>query len=183
MRIIVALATIGLVTLAGAEDPARLNQHSEFGSFHAERNVPPLPVTPHQIVHDSALIFAGTVLSVEHSGLPSADARGITRIRFRVQNAIRGVRVGQVLEIREWSGLWNAGERYRVGENVVLFLYPASKLGLTSPVGGPAGRFHVDKSWRVQIGNTSPLPRPIASRRRELTIRDFAVAIRREAKE
>lgn len=183
MRIVVTLAIVALSTLVGAEEPARANLRFGFETSPAQREVSPLSLTAHQIVRDSAQIFAGTVLSVEHSSLPSGNARGFTRVRFRVQNAIRGVRAGQVLEVREWSGLWNAGERYRVGENVLLFLYPASKLGLTSPVGGAAGRFRVDKTWRVQIGNASPLPRVIASRKHVVPVREFAAAIRREAKE
>lgn len=183
MRIVATLAIVALSTLAGAEEPARANLRFGFETSPAQREFSPLPLTAHQIVHDSARIFAGTVLSIEHSSLPSGNAQGFTRVRFRVQNPIRGVRAGQVLEVREWSGLWNAGERYRVGENVLLFLYPASKLGLTSPVGGAAGRFRVDKTWRVQVGNASPLPRVIASRNRIVPVREFAAAIRREAKE
>jgi len=33
----------------------------------------------------------------------------------------------------------------------VLFLYPASSLGLTSPVGGPLGRFAVDGLGQVSL--------------------------------
>lgn len=52
--------------------------------------------------------------------------------------------MGQSLNIREWAGLWAKGERYRTGERVLLFLYPPSRLGLTSPVGGDLGRFEIE---------------------------------------
>ena len=34
------------------------------------------------------------------------------QITFRVEQAMRGTRAGQILTIREWAGLWNSGERY-----------------------------------------------------------------------
>jgi len=86
------------------------------------------------LARDSALIFSGTVLGVEHLG-PDLSTVAATRITCRVQEAIRGVRRRQVVQIQEWGGLWNSGECYRPSEHVLLFLYPVSRLGLTSPVG------------------------------------------------
>jgi hypothetical protein len=76
------------------------------------------------------------------------------QISFQVEQAVRGVRAGQVLTIQEWSGLWTSRERYRVGQRMLLVRYPPSKLGLTSPVGGAEGRFAVDKDSSVVL---SPL--------------------------
>lgn len=143
----------------------------------------PQPLSSRQMVRDSGVIFSGTVLNIEHVSSESGGAgAGITRISFRVQNAIRGVRAGQVIHIQEWGGLWNAGERYRRGENVVLFLYPKSKLGLTSPVGAAAGRFQVDKMGRVEIAGRQNVI-GTAIRKPSVSIKEFAAAIRRAAKE
>ncbi len=76
---------------------------------------------------------------------------------------MRGVRTGQTLAIREWAGLWESGERYRRGERVLLFLYPPSKLGLTSPVAGPLGRFRIGPDGHIvvdpkRIGLQAPHP-------------------------
>jgi len=111
----------------------------------------PRPLAFRQVIRSSAMIFAGTVLRVEHLRADPGSPVEITHISFRVETAIRGTRPRQLIQIREWGGLWNAGERYTPGEKVVLFLYPNSKLGLTSPVGGPAGRFQVDAKGRVKI--------------------------------
>jgi hypothetical protein len=62
---------------------------------------------------------------------------------------MRGASAGQSLTIQEWAGLWTGGERYRVGERVLLFLYSPSKLGLTSPVAGGIGKFSVDAQGRI----------------------------------
>jgi hypothetical protein len=64
-------------------------------------------------------------------------------ITFHVDRGVRGVQTGRTLKIREWMGVWEFGQRYRLGEKVFLFLYPTSKLGLTSVVGGTQGRFPI----------------------------------------
>jgi hypothetical protein len=66
-------------------------------------------------------------------------------LRFRVDTAIAGVQAGQVLTIYEWAGYeWAAAESMhppmQPGEHLLLLLYPRSRLGLTSPVGGAQGQ-------------------------------------------
>ena len=126
-----------------------------------------------QIVRDSALIFAGTVLAVQQD-TDDANSPGTTSITFRVQEAVRGVHRGQTIKVREWAGLWRLGERYQPGEHV---LYPASKLGLTSLVGGHAGRLQIDRRRRVSL-NSGDENRP-----RRIDVKSFAAALRQSAKE
>jgi hypothetical protein len=76
------------------------------------------------------------------------------RITFRVEEAIRGVQAGQMLTIREWAGLWDAGDRYRTGERLMLFIYPPSHLGLTSTVAGSQGRFSIDRYGKIALPPT-----------------------------
>ena len=131
------------------------------------------------LTRHSGMIFSGTALKVEHLNPKSASAVASTRITFRVVTAIRGVRRGQVIQIREWDGLWNSGERYQPGERVLLFLYPPSRLGLTSPVAGRLGRFRVDDGGRVEVQNPSgigPRPKPIQ-------LRTLAAEVRRAAEQ
>jgi hypothetical protein len=107
-------------------------------------------------------------------------------ITFRVDDAFRGVKPGRSLTIREWVGLWLAGERYHAGERVVLFLYPLSKLGLTSPVGGRFGRFDVDEQEMARVHQPGdrrfparPIDRaPVRERAGQIRYRDLARAIR-----
>jgi hypothetical protein len=101
----------------------------------------------------SGYIFDGTVLAVERVAQNESDILTTVKITFRVEQAIRGTRFGQVLTIREWAGLWNSGEHYRPGERLLLFLYSPSKLGLTSSVGGPIGRFDVDSDGNALLEN------------------------------
>jgi hypothetical protein len=126
---------------------------------------------------NSGRIFSGTVLKVEHRNSDSSSSLAITKIVFRVDEAIRNVHRGQTVEINEWAGLWQSGERYHPGERVLLFLYPPSRLGLTSPVGNRAGRFAVDRTGRVIVKS------PIAEAPRLVEMRRLIAAIQGMNKE
>jgi len=116
------------------------------------------PVTPRygvptlvQLNRNSGYIFVGTVKSVTRVEPSSPSGVATVRITFQVENALRGVRRGQTLVIREWAGRWESGEHYRVGERTMLFLFPPGKLGLTSPVGGELGKFRLDSYGHVLL--------------------------------
>ena len=137
-------------------------------------SVPPQSLAAQQF-RRSGMIFSGTVLSVVH--LKDPTTVGITQITFKVESAVRGTRSGQVLQVREWEGLWESGERYHMGERVLLFLYPRSKLGLTSPVGGGLGRYAIDKSGHVLVHDgQGARPTPIK-------LSSFVAAMRHAARE
>lgn len=101
------------------------------------------------LIHSAGTIFSGQVI---HVGRPAHDLTtnsAATTITFRVADAFRGAVPGETLTIREWSGLWARGERYRIGERVLLFLYPSSRLGFTSPVHGAMGRFEMNSESTI----------------------------------
>jgi hypothetical protein len=118
-----------------------------------------------RLLRHSGPVFAGTVLQVQHRDSDSSSSLATTIIRFRVDEAVRGVRKGQIFEMKEWGALWQAGERYQSGERVLLFLYPRGKLGLTSPVGHSLGRFRVDTGGRILINNRNARPKLVELRR------------------
>jgi len=103
------------------------------------------------LTRKSAYVFKGTVLAVTRMPPDSGNSIASVQITFRVDQGIFGVRTGQTLKMREWAGLWEAGERYRPGEQVVLFLHRPSRLGFTSPVGGGLGRFTIDRTGSVVL--------------------------------
>ena len=126
-----------------AEQPSRLQLPEIPPGSSRPQHPPPLSLS-------AGYIFAGTVTSIKRPA-PAKNDVATVQINFHVDQGMRGVRTGQALTIREWAGLWASGERYRVGERVLLFLYPPSKLGLTSPVQGPMGRFGIGGDGRVGI--------------------------------
>ncbi len=108
--------------------------------------------TVQQLASHAEIIFHGTVLAIEHQPAVTPDSLATVRIRFLVREAVRGATVGQTLTISEWQGLWDSGQRYRVGQNVILFLHaPSAASGLTSTVGGEGGRLLVDRYGMVGL--------------------------------
>lgn len=165
-RLLVAFSLI-LVVSASRGQNAAISRPGEFSSglkIQAQkplaaqvlsnppiwRGGPALHVLP-RMIQSAGIIFSGQVVSVAHAGAASGELATPTVITFRVQHAIRGAIAGRNLTIREWPGLWNRGERYRIGEQVFLFLYPPSRLGLTSPVKGSLGRLAMDRQERILL--------------------------------
>jgi hypothetical protein len=172
-----SVCTIALfITAILAFTAEALAQRAEIQLAIDGSSAEPLPIS-WRVLRDSGRIFSGTVLQVEHRNSDSSSALATTRIVFRVDEAIRNVRRGQTVEINEWAGLWQSGERYHPGERVLLFLYPPSRLGLTSPVGNRAGRFPVDRAGLVTL--KAPIGKPPLS----IAIRRVVAAIRQAEKE
>jgi hypothetical protein len=148
--------------------------------------VSPAPSGFAQLARSAGIIFSGIVIKVEHTSanIPG-QAAGTVAITFQVETAIRGV-AGKSLTITQWIGLWSRGQRYRVGERLLLFLYPRSRVGLTSCVAAGMGRFAVDSSGSVWLSPQQILvfrTDPVLGRKSRLTLRDFASAVRRAGEE
>ena len=134
MRRVLVLALVCVASFAVAQRPSQ--QPSEAGAARV------LGPRWKQISRDSGMIFSGTVLKVQ---LPRARDLGAilaVEVTVRVDRAIAGVAASQILTIREWAGAWSQ-HPLSPGEQVLLFLYPQSRLGLTSPVGGALGQLIV----------------------------------------
>ena len=139
-----------------------------------------------RIVKAAGMIFSGRVTSIGRVPVPSGQATASTTITFQVDRALRGIAVGEILTIHEWAGLWRNGERYHVGESVLLFLYPPSRLGLTSPVAGAMGRFALDSQGRIVMNgqhSVSLAADPILGGKTVVPYADFARAVRRSGRE
>ena len=120
-----ALLTLLLVPLASAQDAADLRP----------------------LARDAGIIFSGTVQKIEPAASAAPGDIGWVRITFLVTDALRGATPGKPLTFSEWDGLWTSGDRYRVGEDLLLFLYPPSgDLGLTTTVAGARGRIALANS-------------------------------------
>ncbi len=108
------------------------------------------------LARHAGMIFTGTVLS---SGTPLAQTptpsgvasnsrlgRDLVEVRFRIDRPISCVEAGQILTVHEWAGVFSSQPELRSGERVLLLLYPPSRLGLTSPVGGAQGQIRLDST-------------------------------------
>ena len=106
------------------------------------------PVNLEQLTARAGLIFAGRCIASSAVQDPALE-REITVATFEVERAVKG-EAGAAVTIRMLGGDEPGLPRFAVGEEVVLFLYGESVLGLTSPVGLGQGRFTVvrDKTGR-----------------------------------
>lgn len=85
----------------------------------------------HSLGARAGVVFAGEVTAVRHIG-------GVVEVQFRVDQNLK--RASGVYILREWSGLWAAGQRrYWVGERALVFLHDPGKSGLSSSVDGAEG--------------------------------------------
>jgi hypothetical protein len=139
-----------------------------------------------QIARSAGIIFSGTVRSIARRPATRGQSVETVAITFQVERGIRGAKTGEDLTISQWIGLWASGQRYRVGERVLLFLYPPSKLGLTSCVSAPVGRFSVDVAGRV-LFSAQHLAAfrgdPVLGGKLRVSLGDFAQAIQRVGEE
>ena len=115
----------------------------------------------------AGMIFAGTVLSAPPL---TAAAQTVTtqtpavRLTFRVDRAIAGVEQGQILTIHEWAGAWSMHRPMSSGQHILIFLYPPSRLGFTSPVGGALGQVALDLNGKVVSMYEEKTPAAVGSR-------------------
>lgn len=103
-----------------------------------------------QLSRAAGMVFAGTVLGTATSTAKD-QAIPTIEVKCRVDRAIAGVHRGEVLTIREWEGAWSRQRPLHLGQHVLLFLYPPSRLGLTSPVGGPLGQIALSGKGEIVV--------------------------------
>ncbi len=140
-----------------------------------------------QLSRRAGMIFAGTVLATTpptaatqslttQSAVPDRTVAagvptmaGAVQLSFRVDQAIAGVERGQILTIHEWAGAWSMHRPMSNGQHILIFLYPLSRLGFTSPVGGSLGQVVLDPSGKNVSRSVSvvQLERAIRSARGE----------------
>jgi hypothetical protein len=138
-----------------------------------------------QLAKAAGLIFAGRVTAIARHPATGGQALETVAITFHVENSIRGAMPGEDLTITQWIGLWS-GQRYRIGERLLLFLYPPSKLALTSCVSGPMGRFNLDPQGRVLLSAqqlSAFRTDPVLGGKSRVSFRDFALAVQKASEE
>ena len=139
-----------------------------------------------QLVRAAGIIFSGSVTAIGRATASSGQYPVSTTVTFQVERALRGTSPGKTLTIHEWAGLWTNGERYYVGERVLLFLYSPGKLGLSSPVAGALGRFAMDSQGRIVMSPqhiVTLTADPILGGKTVVSYTDFAQAVRRSSGE
>jgi hypothetical protein len=105
-----------------------------------------------QLSRRAGMIFAGTVLgsttptTTIDRAVPASIP--VVELSFRVDEPIAGVKRGQVVTIHEWAGALDRHRPMIKGQHILILLYPPSRLGLTSAVGGSLGQVALDASGK-----------------------------------
>ena len=147
---------------------------------------PPWTIGFPLIARAAGTIFSGTVTAIVRRPASTSQAVETVAITFHIETAIRGATSGEDFTISQWIGLWSSGQRYRVGERVLLFLYPPSKLGLTSCVAGAMGRFTIDPRGHVLLSAqhlSAFREDPVLGGKSRANFSDFALAVRQAGEE
>jgi hypothetical protein len=104
------------------------------------------PIGLEEMVAYSQRIFRGVCTAAEPAG--SVAGLPVTLYTFRILERIKGADGERTVSFRQLGGEANSLQipAYRVDEEYVLFLYPESEMGLTSPVGLLQGAFQVTRA-------------------------------------
>jgi len=113
----IALLAVGCAGAARAQIPQLRGPDSSVGA--ALRS----------LASRAGVVFVGRVTAIVPQG-------GVVEVSFAVEQQVLGM-VGETYSLREWAGLWAAGQqRYRVGQRAMFFLHAPGVAGLSSPVDG-----------------------------------------------
>lgn len=101
-----------------------------------------------KLMSQAGIIFAGRVIDVE-TGIRDRMNLYMTAYTFQVLDPVFGVDT-DTLTIKQYGGEANGHKfypsgipRFEIGEEVVVFLYPLSYIGMTSAVGKEQGKFWI----------------------------------------
>lgn len=101
-----------------------------------------IPMNLEEITSSGEKIFAGTCIKIKEIKKDSLAKLPVIEYTFEVNEDIKGNIGRREASFKQWMPTTrDAG--YEIGKKYVLFLYPESKIGLTSPVGYLQGRFSV----------------------------------------
>ena len=146
---------------------------SRLGAASVER------INLFEMVRAADRIFWGKCLQAE-SGREPSTGLPVTAYTFQVLRGLKGAQANESIRFRQLSGGPAGGIRglpeFSPGQEILLFLYPDSRLGLTSPVGLVQGMFRVGKGGREgqavlnRVGNANLLHRAKSSQIRGSTL-------------
>lgn len=109
-----------------------------------------LPVDLAYLSQRANVIVQGRVVDVRYEPMPGYSHIPTVRVTLEVQRMLRGAETKRYTfrEALLFSRPRTAKSGYLVGEQLLLFLPTPSQYGLSTPVGGEQGRFHIQRDAR-----------------------------------
>ena len=105
-----------------------------------------IPMNLEEITNASDRIFSGKCLKAEE--IQDENNLPVIRYTFTVKENIKGVKDDEIT-FKQWQPTARDGG-YEVGKKYILFLFPNSEKGLTSPVGFSQGKFLVETTGIIR---------------------------------
>ncbi|HYE74119.1 MAG TPA: hypothetical protein VEF04_12350 [Blastocatellia bacterium] len=107
-----------------------------FSTFAGGRivNVAEMTMVAGRVVH-------GRVVAVRSGLHPQQPNVSVLFVKIQVIEMLKGAPAPEISFMQYAGGSFSHLPQYRLGEEIMLFLYPESRLGLTSPVGEGQGKF------------------------------------------
>ncbi len=102
-----------------------------------------IPLNLDEITDSADRVFAGVCEEIEEIEKDPISNLRVVKYTFKITEAIIGINSDEIT-FTQWKPT-TTDVGYVVGEKYVIFLYPNSRLGLTSPVGYMQGKFLVEK--------------------------------------
>lgn len=107
-----------------------------------------LPLNLEEITKASDRIFTGNCVKVEELDDPESRLPAV-KYTFRVIEGIKGIGNKKEISFKQWRPAVR-DLTFDKGKKYILFLYPNSERGLTSPVGLLQGHFQVDTKGLIR---------------------------------
>ena len=101
-----------------------------------------IPLNLEEITKSSDRIFAGRCIKKEEIENDPESSLTVIKYTFKITDGIKGTINKKEITFRQWKPTVRTGG-YKVGKKYIIFLYPDSNIGLTSPVGFLQGIFEV----------------------------------------
>ena len=134
------LAIVVIFVFASFSFAQNLNRTVESGNHFIFDS---LPLNLDEITDSADRIFTGICKKIENIEKDPVSNLKVIKYTFKIIESIKGVNIDEIIFVQWKPTTVDVG--YVIGEKYVVFLYPNSRLGLTSPVGYVQGKFLVEK--------------------------------------
>ena len=104
-----------------------------------------IPLNLEEVTGSADKIFTGICTGIEEIADDPVSMLQVTQYKFHVLEGIKGVKNNSDIVFKQWQPV-SKDSNFEIAKKYILFLYPESKLGLTSPVGYLQGLFKVERT-------------------------------------
>jgi hypothetical protein len=140
-----------LILLLSLACQVNAKEGTESSSIKLERHFvfDTVPLNLEEITSASDRIFTGTCINVEEIEEDPESKLPVFKYTFKITESIKGLEGKEQVTFKQWKPTAkDAG--YEMGKKYILFLYPNSERGLTSPVGFLQGQFEIEKKGLIR---------------------------------